>query len=343
MRPDRIEDQGFEEIEELECLGEREVEEMRKEIGDENAKLVLEGEISLEWDVESLVRAQREDPLFGPVIKCLKGEFDKVELESKGVLPMPVGRFSLEDGVLYVAALRKGDVISYRTAIPRSFVSKALFLCHATPFAGHLGIAGTIKRVEQFFYWPKFSVDCKNYVRNCHLCQMVKSHRIKHKEARLWPIPNQKFERVHLDLIGPLPTGTKGEKYILTMVDALTRYCMLETLLDKTSMAVAEAVKRVFCTIGPPKQIISDCGREFIGKVFQDFVGSFGSEHKTVIAYRPSSNGWVESKNKLVVNMLRYFVQDDPANWPSYVPTTMLALNTAYHRSIGDSPHFLVT
>ena len=72
-------------------------------------------------------------------------------------------------------------------------------------------------------------------------------------------------------------------------------------------------------------------------------MGSFGSEHKTVIAYRPSSNGWVESKNKLVVNMLRYFVQDDPANWPSYVPTTMLALNTAYHRSIGDSPHFLVT
>ena len=68
------------------------------------------------------------------------------------------------------------------------------------------------------------TVDCKDYVNQCHLCNMVKTHGIKHKGARLWALPSDKSECIHLDLIGSLPMGQKGERYIIVTVDVLIRY-----------------------------------------------------------------------------------------------------------------------
>ena len=64
--------------------------------------------------------------------------------------------------------------------------------------------------------------------------------------------------------------------------------------------------------------------------------------HTLVRAYRPSANGLVEPKNKVIVSILRFLVADDPHNWTNSLSTATFALNTAYNRAIGDTPYFLV-
>ena len=74
----------------------------------------------------------------------------------------------------------------------------------------------------------------------------------------------------------------------------------------------------------------------------QELTTFYNVSHTPVKAYRPSANGLVESKNKVIVSILRFLVADDPHNWPNSLSTATFALNTAYNRAIGDTPYFLV-
>ena len=298
----------------------------------------LDRGLPIDWDIESLVRGQRNDPLFKKVIQWLEGERGKDSVSS----PISLDRFILEDRVLYVAGIKGNCRVSYRTALPQSFIREALYLCHSTPLSGHLGVSGTLDRVEKCFYWPKYVKDVKEFVQACHLCNLIKPHNIKSQKARLWPIPKAKWSRVHIDLIGPLPLCCEGNRYIFVLIDSLTRFCFLEALVDKSCPAVAKDLYNFINIFSCPQEIISDCGTEFVGKVFQEIVSLYHIKHSRVLAYRPSSNGLVENKNKSVMNILRYFVQDDPRNWSQYLKPAMFALNSAYNRAIGDSSFFLV-
>ena len=141
-------------------------------------------------------------------------------------IKIPKERFFIEDDVLYLLtpggdSRRERSVV--RTVLPSSFVKMALQLVHSSPIAGHLGVAKTIRRAKENFYWHKMDRDVTNYVKGCTLCHKFKGHQIKVPPARQWPIRAEKFYRIHLDLIGPLPTSPCGKRFILVITDAFTR------------------------------------------------------------------------------------------------------------------------
>ena len=42
---------------------------------------------------------------------------------------------------------------------------------HAGPYVGHLGYHKTLKKLQQNFYWPDHTVDVRDYVLGCEVCQ----------------------------------------------------------------------------------------------------------------------------------------------------------------------------
>jgi hypothetical protein len=77
------------------------------------------------------------------------------------------------------------------------------------------------------------------------------------------------MDRVHVNLCGPFPRSG-GNAWILTCIDAYTRYLIAVPLRDKTAIGVAEALmSNVFCTVGLSRQLVSDLGREFQNEVLQ--------------------------------------------------------------------------
>lgn len=85
------------------------------------------------------------------------------------------------------------------------------------------------------------------------------------------PTIDTPFQRVAVDIVGPIPPATsKGNRYILTMVDHATRYPDAVALADITTERVAEALVEMFTRTGVPRAILSDRGLNFCSEVMQE-------------------------------------------------------------------------
>ena len=63
------------------------------------------------------------------------------------------------------------------------------------------------------------------------------------------PVIDTPFQRVAIDLVGPLEPRTEKNKYILTLVDYATRYPEAIALSSIETEAVAEALLSIFCRV----------------------------------------------------------------------------------------------
>ncbi len=69
------------------------------------------------------------------------------------------------------------------------------------------------------------------------------------------PLIDTPFQRVAVDIIGPLqPATDKGNRYVLTLVDYATRYPEAIALPNIDTERVAEALIDMFCRIGFPRE-----------------------------------------------------------------------------------------
>ena len=83
--------------------------------------------------------------------------------------------------------------------------------------------------------------DIDNWVRSCISCSQRKTHRHK----MLAPMVNMKvpgpFERVIVDILGPLPVTTSGNRYVLCFTDHCTRWPILVALKVTDAATIARA------------------------------------------------------------------------------------------------------
>ena len=293
----------------------------------------------VEWDVLQLIQSQNRDPIWSKVKLYVKNNL----LQFPAEVRIPKERFLVEEDVLYVLSDdSNGAQTRIRTVLTPEFARLALELVHCCPISGHLGVAKTLKRAKSNFYWFGMDRQIKQFVEKCSMCIKFKGHRVAVPPARQWPIAQEKFFRVHMDLIGPLPMSQCGNRFICVITDALTRYTFSDVLPDKRALTVAKSFVKFINIFGCPRQLISDQGGEFTNQLLAEVNKMYGIAHNAVTAYRPSANGLVESKNKQIMSILRMLVADSPLDWPNKLQTATTALNTAYNRAIDDNPHFLV-
>ena len=115
--------------------------------------------------------------------------------------------------------------------------------------------------------------DIKRFVQSCPICQLQKTARIKNQAESIIPdIALALNEKISLDIFGPLAITKKGNKYILSIQDRLTRYTVLIPLQDETSNTVVEApLDNYIYTFGAPKNILTDQGTNFLSELVTQF------------------------------------------------------------------------
>ena len=97
---------------------------------------------------------------------------------------------------------------------------------HSVPYAGHLGYQKTLKKLQENYYWPDHTLDVRDFVLSCEVCQQEKSvHRLPAGllEEPL-TMPEQKWADVSMDFIMGLPRSEEGYVGILTVVDREQRW-----------------------------------------------------------------------------------------------------------------------
>ena len=143
--------------------------------------------------------------------------------------------------------------------------------------------------------------------------------------------------------MGPLPLTEEGNRFILNVVDHLTRYAVVVPLKTKKAEEVARAIRdHVMGHYGPPKIILSDNGREFRNAVVKKLAVGMGAKLKNITIYHPSSNGLVERSNAQIQMALRGIRETVPGDWDQHLRIAQLAVNSAYCRTLGDTPFFVV-
>ena len=92
--------------------------------------------------------------------------------------------------------------------------------------SGHLGVNKTYLMILNHFYWPGLKSDVSQHYKSCHTCQMVGKPNQTIPKAHLQPIPpfDERFSRIIIDCVGPLPKTKPGIEYLLTGMCASTRF-----------------------------------------------------------------------------------------------------------------------
>jgi len=106
--------------------------------------------------------------------------------------------------------------------------------------------------------------------------------------------PDARFDRVHLDLIGPLLL-CKGNSYLLTCIDKFTRWPEAVPILNITAETVATAFVTCWVArIDVHSTITTAWGSQFESILWEHLIELLGVKHFRTNAYYPIANGLVE-------------------------------------------------
>ncbi|KAK0143307.1 hypothetical protein N1851_018559 [Merluccius polli] len=86
--------------------------------------------------------------------------------------------FSTRGGLLYRVVQRGGEETE-QLIVPRTYVSKVLYMAHIHLLGAHLGMDKTRDRILNRFYWPGVKKDVEDYCRACPECQRTAPSVIK--------------------------------------------------------------------------------------------------------------------------------------------------------------------
>nr|GEV01194.1 reverse transcriptase domain-containing protein [Tanacetum cinerariifolium] len=211
--------------------------------------------------------------------------------------------------------------------------------CHSGPTGGYYVANYTAKKVfDSGFYWPTIYKDAFELVKRCDSCQ--RQGKISQKDE----MPQNSiqvceiFDVWGIDFMGPFPSS-KGNKYILAVVDYLSKWVEAKALLTNDARVVVKFLKSLFSWFGTPKAIISDRGTHFCNDQFARIMSKYGVTHHLSTAYHPQTSGQVEVTNRILKRILKRTVEENRALWSDKLEDALWAFQTAFKTSVGCTPY----
>ncbi len=150
------------------------------------------------------------------------------------------------------------------------------------------------------------------------------------------------FERIGMDLIGPLERSARGHRFALVLVDYATRYPEAVALRNISAKSVAEALFSMISRVGIPKEILTDQGTAFMSRTIRKLYELLGIKSIRTSVYHPQTDGLVERFNRTLKTMIRKFVHEDAKNWDKWLEPLLFAVREVPQASTGFSPFELL-
>ncbi|XP_065198369.1 uncharacterized protein K02A2.6-like [Sycon ciliatum] len=185
-----------------------------------------------------------------------------------------------------------------RLVIPTALQRRTLQLAHA----GHQGIVRTKQRLNSKVWWPNMATEAEALCRQCIACQATLSTTPLRPESVPTPPSTTPWQRVFVDLYGPMPNG----QHLLATIDQLTRYPVINVFsTTPTTAGVVKALRSTFSMFGLPEELVSDNGPQFRSSAFADFLAQHAIQHRRTPPLWPQANGAVERLNRTIGKVLQ--------------------------------------
>ncbi|XP_061189572.1 uncharacterized protein K02A2.6-like [Saccostrea echinata] len=309
-------------------------------------QVILEG-----WGVDEIQQMQLEDQSMGMLLLALtdgsvRPKWDVISHNSEAfkTLWRQWDRLKVINGLLY-REFQDVDTnkVILQLVVPKQKRSEVIHYFHDVPTGAHLGAEKTTSRIKNSFYWPSMSKEIARYCKKCDLCAARKSSQRQNRAPLGQYMVGEPMERIALDILGPLPESTKGNRYILVMIDCFTKWTEAIAIPDQEAETVITTfVNEIVCRFGTPLQVHSDQGRNFESKAFKEMCELLHIDKTRTSSMRPQANGSVERFNRTLATMLTMYCEHNQKIWDKYLPQVMMAYRASIHSSINTTPNLMM-
>jgi len=300
---------------------------------------VLQVDSSTDCNSRSIAQSQRDDPELAARICFMEtGAVPDDDACAKQMM-LDQSNFTLLEGVLYFIDPHSKQL---RLALPRSVRQTILQESHSGAFSGHFAAHGLYKKLARQFWWKHMYSDVYHHCRSCLTCASFNGSGRRHHPP-LKPIPvGAPFDRVGIDIM-EMPLTQDGNRYVVVMMDYLTKWVEACAIPNQSSETLAKAlVDNVICRHGVPKELLSDRGANLLSNLMLDICTLTGMKKINTTAYHPQTDGLVENFNRTLRTMLAKHSRTFGMDWDRHLQHLLFAYRTRPHDSTNEAPFFMI-
>ena len=170
----------------------------------------------------------------------------------------------------------------------------------------------------------------RTWAIDCLQCQQHKISRHTKTETTPFSLPSGRFEIVHIDIIGPLPSTTTYDdvytspaRYVLTCIDRATGWVEATPLQNTSASTIAIAFLNTWIfRFGVPLHVVTDRGSQFESELFRDLSTIIGFYRLCTTAYHPQTNGIIERLHRT----LKTAIMARKQSWLEALPIVLLGI-----------------
>lgn len=215
--------------------------------------------------------------------------------------------------------------------------STILYEYHDSPVGGHRGMNRTLREIKKKYDWPNMKRDVEDYVRKRQSCQMNKTLGPRHRAPmEITTTARKPFDKCALDIVGPTTETNRGNRYVLTFQDDLTKFVVAEPIPAQEAETVGrEFVCSIILKFGTSEVVLTDQGSNFLSELFQNTCKLIRIKKIHTTAFHPESNGGLERGHRVLVEYLTHYVTDHQRDWDDWIPYATHVYNLTTHRATG--------
>jgi len=223
--------------------------------------------------------------------------------------------------------------------VPKTLIKQILEEAHDSPSGGHFRINKTLEKIRKRFYWASCKQDVEEWCRSCKVCLARRGPTGKGKSPLQVYNVGVPFERVQIDILGPLPLTVSGNKYLLIVVDCFSKWVEAFPLKNIRARTVAKTFfNQIVSRHGVPLEVHTDQGRNVESRVFRELSCALGIKKTRASALHPQSDGQLERQHQTILNYLAKFICENQKDWDRWIPMCLLAYRSFKHETTGVTP-----
>ena len=115
----------------------------------------------------------------------------------------------------------------------------------------------------------------------------------------------QTLQLITSDVLGPLKTSIKGNKYVLVIIDHFSKFIQLYALPNQEATTIIKCLHNFVMKFGIPEAFLSDQGRNYQSDLIAQLWEMLDVRRKRTSIYHPETDGLSERLNRTLIKMIK--------------------------------------
>ena len=264
--------------------------------------------------------------------------------QTHGDIAVLTRQSSTSRGTQQTSTMVNMDTRTTSKNLPYDIYNKIALVHNA--WKGHRGITATLRLLkEEGLQWRNMKKDVTQFCNQCPTCQKQNIKKVEYNATPYTTASYKPHSRLNVDTFIVNSEDEDKKTAVVVVVDTCTRWVELYPIPNLEQEFVAYALLQHFGRYGPPEELLTDQGSEYLNTTVKNICNSqMVKQLHTPIAHSHEHNAKVERVNKELKRHLVNYCQDNRIrkNWSRALPAVQYIINSTTNKQTGYTPFELL-